>query len=375
MNTVAIVPAAGKGLRANLGKNKLLALLGGKTVLERTLCALSSSPLISRIIVAVQQEDYDAVQELCTRIPTPTDLVLGGQTRTQSVANALAIVGDADIILIHDGARPHVTTDVIARCVNGANEHGSAIAAVSPVDTISVTEDGVITQTPNRDDLVCVQTPQAFRADELLRAYRQLQPTDVFPDDAGVYAKYIRAPHVVEGDRANVKLTHHEDFAVGGAYYCGTGFDVHRLVENRRLIIGGVEIPHEKGLLGHSDADVLTHAVMDALLSAAALGDIGKLFPDTDPAYEGADSIKLLRRVVALLHQNGFRVWNVSASVMAQRPKLAPFIPQMQEVLSRALEIPSFRVGIGATTTEGLGIVGEEQDIAVHATTLIIKKN
>ncbi len=375
MNTVAIVPAAGKGLRANLGKNKLLAVLDGKTVLERTLCALSSSPLISHIIVVVQQNDFDAVQELCTRIPTPSSLVLGGQTRTQSVANALSLVGDADIILVHDGARPYVTKEVIARCVNGAKENGSAIAAVSPVDTIAVTEGGVITQTPNRDALVCVQTPQAFRAKELQRAYQQVQPTDVFTDDASVYAKYIRAPYVVEGDRTNVKLTHQNDFAIGGAYYCGTGFDVHPLVENRPLVLGGVNVPHDKGLLGHSDADALTHAVMDALLSAAALGDIGKHFPDTDPTYKGADSIELLKHVVAMLREKGVAIWNVSATLMAQRPKLAPFIPQMQDVLSRACEIPACRVGIGATTTEGLGIVGQGQGIAVHATALIVKEN
>ena len=151
----------------------------------------------------------------------------------------------------------------------------------------------------------------------------------------------------------------------------GHGYDVHRLVEGRRLILGGVEIPFEKGLLGHSDADVLTHAIMDALLGAAALGDIGKLFPDSDPAYEGADSLKLLERVAGVLKENGYTVGNVDATVLAQRPKLAPHIPQMRERLARAMGTDMGRVSVKATTEEGLSFTGAGEGIAAHAVALI----
>ena len=151
----------------------------------------------------------------------------------------------------------------------------------------------------------------------------------------------------------------------------GHGYDVHRLVEGRKLILGGVEIPYEKGLLGHSDADVLTHALMDSLLGAAALGDIGHLFPDSDPRYEGADSIQLLRNVVAVLREHGYRIGNVDVTVIAQRPRLAPYIVQMREVLSTAMEIPVEFVSVKATTEEHLGFTGEGLGIAAHAVALI----
>ena len=153
----------------------------------------------------------------------------------------------------------------------------------------------------------------------------------------------------------------------------GHGYDVHRLVEGRRLILGGVDIPWEKGLLGHSDADVLTHALMDALLGAAALGDIGKLFPDKDPAYEGADSVELLRKVTALLREQGYRIANVDCTVIAQRPRLAPHIPEMRRRLAEAMELETDRVSVKATTEEGLGFTGEGLGIAAHAVALIEK--
>ena len=154
----------------------------------------------------------------------------------------------------------------------------------------------------------------------------------------------------------------------------GHGYDVHRLVEGRRLILGGVEIPFEKGLLGHSDADVLAHAVMDALLGAAALGDIGKLFPDNDPAYEGADSLALLKRVTQVLEENGYKIGNVDSTVLAQRPKLAPHIPLMRERLAQAMGIDHRQVSVKATTEEGLGFTGTGEGIAVHSVALIEEK-
>ena len=155
----------------------------------------------------------------------------------------------------------------------------------------------------------------------------------------------------------------------------GHGYDVHRLVRSRKLILGGVELPFEKGLLGHSDADVLTHAVMDALLGAAALGDIGKLFPDSDPAYEGADSLILLRRVTEVLAEHGYRIGNVDATVLAQRPKLAPHIPAMREKLAGAMGISAEQVSVKATTEEGLGFTGTGEGIAAHAVALVEKEN
>ena len=212
-----------------------------------------------------------------------------------------------------------------------------------------------------------VQTPQAFNTEELKRAFSMMKPTDEFTDESGLYAAYIGKCKLVEGSADNKKLTYKSDFALLGDLYAGTGFDLHTLAEGRKLILGGIEIPHTKGLLGHSDADVLTHAIMDAMLSAASLGDIGKHFPDTDERYKGISSMILLENVRSLIHKSGYKLKNVAAVIMAQKPKLSPFVEKIRKNLAEKLGVEESSVGITCTTLEGIGIVGREEGIAVQA--------
>ena len=230
--------------------------------------------------------------------------------------------------------------------------------------------------TPERSTLRAVQTPQAFRAAELVRAYAAAGLGET--DDAAVYEKAGGCVYLFEGEGTNLKLTSPEDFyaaqaILGGGKMMrvGSGYDVHAFAEGRKLILGGVEISHEKGLAGHSDADVLIHAIMDALLGAAALGDIGKHFPDTDQAYKDIDSRKLLARVGELLAQHGYRIGNIDAVVIAQAPKLSPHISAMRQNIARSLGISEEGVSVKATTTEGLGFEGRKEGIAAQASVLI----
>ena len=196
-----------------------------------------------------------------------------------------------------------------------------------------------------------------------------------FTDESSLYSKYIGKPKIVKGSPSNKKLTLPEDFAVSENLYVGTGFDLHVFAPDRKLILGGIEIPHDKGLLGHSDADVLTHAIMDAMLSSASLGDIGRHFPDTDPAYKGISSMKLLEKVVELLKKSGYRLKNVSSVIMAQKPKLAKFVDGIRRNLALALGVEDEQVGITCTTLEGIGTVGREEGIAVQSYCLTVKEN
>lgn len=398
-----IIAAAGKGERAGLSENKLLFKdASGKTVLERTLFAFVRSGIIDEYVVAVSPADRAVMEKL---LPKEVKIVVGGKTRSESVKNALEAV-TGEIVLIHDGARPFVSKEIISACAESAKKFGSGIAAAASRDTIckadsfAGSEDfpeneslAEITEYIGKSGLYSVQTPQGFRTELIKKAYA-LAGERTFNDDGEVYATYIGAPVLTAGSSKNVKLTFKEDFEpTGEACFCGefgknglkklsgageyrfgTGFDCHKFAKNRKLILGGVEIAHDKGLLGHSDADVLSHAITDAILSAAAMRDIGYHFPDTDPAYEGADSIKLLKTALALVGEKGFAVTSVSATIMAEKPKLLKRIPEITANLAAALGIKEDRVGIAATTLEGLGFVGREEGICVQATATLFKK-
>lgn len=294
---------------------------------------------------------------------------MGGSTRSLSVLEALN-AASGDMVLIHDGARPFVTEKIIDECINGVLSFGSAIAALPCVDSIAeLDENGNVIQC-SRARKCAVQTPQAFFTEDILRAYdlaARNGELEAFTDESGIYSRYIRPAHAVEGDIKNKKLTYPEDFLPLGGLRAGTGFDLHRLERGRKLILGGVEIPHDKGLLGHSDADVLTHAVMDALLSAAALRDIGYYFSDKDEKYKDICSLVLLKEVLRLLKDEGYAPHNVSAVIQAQKPKLSPYVNEIRAKLAAELNLPLSAVGIGCTTLEGIGIVGREEGIAVTA--------
>lgn len=371
MKVSLILTCAGKGTRAGFEKNKLLINFNGKTVLERTVSPFIKSGLIDEYIVTCSKEDKNEMADL---LPKEFILVSGGKTRTQSVKNALKRT-TGDIVLIHDGARPFVTQKIIKDAIEGAVNFGSAITAIPSKDTVAKGDEN-ISEYLGKKELFIIQTPQAFNTNQIKKAF-ELAGDKSFNDDGEVYFEYIGNPHLILGDAKNVKLTFKEDFELLNTAFnvkVGVGFDCHKLVKNRKLILGGIEIPHNLGLLGHSDADVLTHAVMDAILSGAGLRDIGYYFPDTDGKYKDAVSTELLKQVLELVDKKGYKVKSVSAVIMAEKPKLLKYIPDIANNLKNILDIGIDDIGIGATTLEGLGFIGREKGICVHSTATLIEK-
>lgn len=364
-----IIAAAGSGERARLDKNKILVNVGGTTCIKKTFDAFYGSGLIDEYVVAAKPEETDEIKGI---LPDFVKIVAGGKARTESVKNALKVT-TGDIVLIHDGARPFVTAEVIKNCIESAIEFGSGVAAIPSRDTV-IRNGEQSAEYLGKSGLYLIQTPQGFKTEEIKKAYESAGDK-TFNDDGEAYLNCFGTLKIVAGDKNNVKLTYPEDFDFSPRRETrfGTGFDCHRLVENRKLILGGVKIPHDKGLLGHSDADVLTHAVMDAILSACALRDIGYWFPDSDEKYKGADSMKLLAEVLKIVGEKGFKPESVSAVIMAEKPKLLKHIPTITESLAKALGVSPDKVGISATTLEGLGFVGREEGICVHANAVIVK--
>lgn len=368
MKVSLILACAGQGKRAGFNKNKLLVRMkDGLTVFEKTLSAFRNSKLIDEYIISASAVDKEQLTLLSNG---DCIIVEGGETRTDSVKNALALV-TGDVVLIHDGARPFVTAKMIKDCIDLAFEKGGCIPVVPTKDTMVSGLNDVCYL--GKSGIYSVQTPQGFRTNLIINAYAHAGAR-TYNDDGEVYKNFTGELYTYEGDVDNVKLTFKEDFKTENPEYrFGVGFDSHRLVENRKLILGGITIPHDKGLLGHSDADVLTHAIMDAILSASANRDIGYHFSDKDPAFKDADSMKLLERVLEMTKNLGYKVSSISASIMAEKPKLLKIIPGISKNLASALELPLDKVGISATTLEGLGFVGREEGICVHATATLIK--
>lgn len=367
MKVSLILTCAGKGSRAGFEKNKVLMPVDGEVCFLKALNVFIESGLISEYFITASDNDFEEIKNLS---PDFVKVVLGGNTRSQSIENALNKV-TGDIVLIHDGARPFLSTELVKSCVNTVVNFGSAIPCIPNVNTMAIVENDEIISYVGKDGLYSVQTPQGFITEDIKHAYACAQG-DSANDDGSLYAKFIKNPHIYVGEKENIKLTFKDDFNEKDVRF-GTGFDCHKLVENRALILGGITIPHDKGLLGHSDADVLTHAVMDAILSGAGLRDIGYYFPDTDPKYKGAFSIDLLKEVLAMINKNGFSVKSVSAVIMAEKPKLLKHIPTIKENLAKVLEVPLDKIGLGATTLEGLGFVGREEGICVHANVVLEK--
>ena len=368
MKISAVVPAAGAGARAGFSKNKLLPFYRGEPVLYRTVSALSACESIGEIVIAAAKRDIADISAMFEKFAN-VRAVCGGDTRTQSVLFALRACDSPDYVLIHDGARPFVTQKILSDCIETVRAHGSAVCALPVTDTIALCAEEKIGSIPDRSALYALQTPQAFSYAEILAAYEKIGG-ETFTDDSGVYAKFVAPPQIFAGDVKNKKLTFREDFLSDPlpAPRVGVGIDTHAFGKAQdHIVLGGARIPSESGLIAHSDGDVLVHAVMDALLSAAALPDIGHLFPDTDPAFADADSLRLLERVRDLLAEKGFAPRNVSAAIQAERPRLQKYIPAMRENIARALRISPDDVGLSAGTNEGLGYVGEGKGITVTA--------
>ena len=379
-----ILLAGGSGSRMGAGKNKVLLSLSGEAVICRAARAFRG--LVDGRVVVARQEDQEAISQALSGagLMDNTRIIPGGDTRQASVWNGLQALPEAcDRVLIHDGARCLVDEDTIRRAMEGVDACGSGVAAIPAVDTVKqVDSEDHVVATPDRGALRAVQTPQAFTVALIRRAHEQArQDGYVGTDDASLVERLGVPVQLTLGSRRNIKLTTPEDCAIAQALLCpspalpalriGQGYDVHRLVEGRKLILCGVEVPHILGLLGHSDADVALHALMDAMLGAMALGDIGRHFPDTDPQYRGISSMKLLTHVVSLLHGHGARVTNADITIVAQRPKLLPFVPQMRQNVADALGLPMDRVNVKATTTERLAFEGREEGISAQAVCLV----
>ena len=380
----AVLLAAGNSTRMGGSRSKVLEELGGRPALCRSLEVLDRCPLIGEICLVCREQDRADMLPLASGLATPVQVVPGGAQRQDSVERGVeALTAPWEYVAIHDGARPLVTEEVLAAVCRDAMAHGAATAAVPSKDTCKLADEaGFVAATPARDRLWAVQTPQAFS----LALYREAlgkarAAGQSYTDDCQLIEAAGGSVKLTMGDYRNIKLTTPEDLLAARAYLggeggkktvrIGYGYDVHRLVEGRKLILAGVEVPFEKGLLGHSDADVIAHAVADALLGAAALGDIGHLFPDTDPRYAGADSLKLLGEVCRLLREKGFSIGNIDATLLAQRPKIAPHISRMRENLAAACGIPVGQVSVKATTEERLGFTGREEGMAASAVCLL----
>ncbi len=384
MKTVAIIPAGGSGKRLGADVAKQYLLLGGLPVLVRTLIVFQKSVAVDEIILAVPAEDLASVRKQFIEpygLTKVSAVVAGGKERQDSVRNGLAAARrPCGVVVVHDGVRPFVTGDMIARVVEAAARDGAAAIGVPAKDTIKETTDArVVTATLPRRNLWQTQTPQAFRYDLLRRAYDQATRDSFFGTDDASLVERLGAPvRLLSGAYENIKITTPEDLVIAEAFLtkqeknamtflCGLGYDSHRFASGRKLVLGGVEIPFERGLAGHSDADALLHAVCDALLGLAGAGDIGRHFPDTDPAYKDISSLLLLERVGKMLADRNIRIHHIDATVLTEKPKLSPYAPLMAANIAGTLRIPETSVNIKAKTNEGMGFVGRGEGVAVEA--------
>ena len=380
MTVSVIIAAGGQGTRIGGGVPKQWLAIGGKTLLERSVAAFDAHPRISEIVVVLPHGSDTAAP---ATVAKPRRVVTGGARRQDSVAEGFAAVSaDASVVLVHDAARPFVTADVIDRAIDGAIAHGAVVPAVPVHDTVKQTaaaSGARVVATLPRETLFLAQTPQGFRRDVLADAIDAGRKGASGTDEAMLAEQAGYEVHVVPGDEANVKITTAADLerararSMAPAFRIGTGYDLHVFAEGRPLRLGGVTIPYDRGLKGHSDADAVCHAVTDAILGAANLGDIGRLFPDTDPRWKDADSLKLLADAAARVRDAGWQVVNVDVVVIAERPKIGPHAAAMQQSLAAALGLDPGAIAIKGKTNEGVDATGRGEALAVHAVALIAR--
>jgi 2-C-methyl-D-erythritol 4-phosphate cytidylyltransferase / 2-C-methyl-D-erythritol 2,4-cyclodiphosphate synthase len=391
---VAIIAAGGQGRRLGSGRPKQYLELGGVPILERSVRAFVDHPRISDVVVALPPGDAADPPGFIRALGSRVRVVAGGERRQDSVALAFAAAGqDAEVIVIHDAARPLVDAATIERTVDAAVAWGAAIAALPVRDTVKVAESAsvgeepapVIEATIDRERVWLAQTPQAFTRAVLADAVAQGEAGASGTDEAALAELAGHRVHLVEGSARNMKITTADDLVVAARllagdesvsaqeFRIGTGYDSHRFVQGRPLLLGGITIPYAAGLQGHSDADALCHAITDAVLGAAALGDIGRHFPDDDPRWKDADSVELLREAVRLVRNAGFRVVNVDATVVAERPKLSPYVERIRARLAPALDVSEGAISVKGKTNEGMGETGRGEGIVVHAVALIVR--
>lgn len=375
------------------GLPKQFLELAGQPILVRTLAQVIDVEEVVQVVIPLPAGHLLQAKSLleCRPWRVPVECVRGGPNRQESVRRALVHArSDADLILVHDAVRPLCDTGLMNRVLDAARTKGAAVPVIPATETIQrVSQRGRILSTPPREELHAVQTPQCFQASILRPSLERARKAGFQGTDESSIVRWAGHPVIaVRGAANNIKITRPIDLKLaeliltessgstekGSAMIrVGQGIDCHRLVEGRRLILGGVLIPFEKGLEGHSDADVLTHAICDALLGAAAMGDIGQHFPDTDPAHRSRPSLEFLGEVRAKLRQAGWIVRNVDAVLIVQRPRLAPFVPEMRRKIAESLGVQEEDVSVKATTTEGMNAEGRGEGISAQAVALIEK--
>jgi 2-C-methyl-D-erythritol 4-phosphate cytidylyltransferase/2-C-methyl-D-erythritol 2,4-cyclodiphosphate synthase len=393
----AIIPAAGSGIRMGLSSPKQFFELKGVPILIHTLRIFQQAESIGLIIVVVPSEHRLWVEDLVRSydLTKVYRVIAGGNKRQDSVLAGLeALPEEVELVLVHDGVRPFVPISVVENCLQEAETSGAAMAAIQAKDTLkAVSGQKIIERTINRADVWQAQTPQVARKLLLKKAYALAAEKDGFiaTDEAGLLELLGYPVKVVKGAEKNIKITRPEDLTLARAIIMenrqggnnskescrcrsGSGYDAHRLVPGRLLILGGEEIQYEKGLQGHSDADVLTHALCDAILGAAAAGDIGEHYPDTDHKLKNISSLKMLESVVGLVAEKGYALANADITVVAQMPRLAPYFAAMKKNLAAACAADPGAINLKATTTEGMGFEGRGEGISAHAVVMLKKK-
>ncbi len=379
----AIVAAGGSGQRAGLAKQWLE--LGGETVLRRSARLLADCPGVDELVLVVPAGEEARATAALAGLGKPGRAVAGGPARADSVRNGLAALPDCEVVLVHDAARPFATPALVARVAEAAARDGAALAALPVTDTVKRAgraapgEPARVAATLDRRELWLAQTPQGFRRELLLRAYAAAgAEASAATDECGLVERLGAPVTLVPGEPGNFKITSPEDVARARALTespvaSGVAYDCHRFEPGRRLILGGVEFEGD-GLLGHSDADVCAHAIGDAILGAAGLGDLGRHFPDSDPRWKGVSSLRLLSEISALAAAAGWRLGNADVTLAARRPKIAPRAAEMRSRMAEALGVSPSQVNVKATTGEGMGFVGRGEGIAAHAVALLVRR-
>ena len=379
----AIIVAAGSGSRAGEGLPKQFRLIDGMPMLRHSLGALSAHRKIDAIVVVVADGQEQRVREIVADLADVT-VINGGETRRESVRNGLQhlqIKSEFKSVLIHDAARPFLPQKIIGDLVAALESHVGAVPALPVTDSLARSDDGAtLSASESRDGLWRIQTPQAFRLNAICTAHDQWNAAQEATDDARMAMAAGFSVALIPGDERLAKYTFPSDFAGHTKHNApmhifrtGTGYDVHRLVENEELWLCGIKIEHDKGLSGHSDADVALHALTDAILGAAALGDIGDHFPPSDPQWRGAASDRFLTHAVSLVAGKGYAISNVDVTIICEAPKIGPHREKMRQRVSEILQINIDAVSIKATTTERLGYTGRGEGIAAQAVATLMK--
>lgn len=383
----AIIAAGGRGARLGGQVPKQLRTVGGQTLLERSIAPFDASERIDEIVVVLPAELAAAPPVEVREVRTPVRWVAGGARRQDSVAAGLDAVDPAsEVVVVHDAARPFCGPELIERTIDAAVESGAAIAALPAFDTVKEgrLENGTafVGATLARDRIFLAQTPQAFRTGVLRDAIARGGGAAA-TDEATLAERAGHPVRLVEGDPANVKITRAADLAAADrlasaaavAPRVGLGYDLHRFAAGRRLMLGGVHVPGPRGLLGHSDADAVCHAVADALLGAAGAGDIGQRYPDDDVRWKDAASIDLLREVAGVVRDLGFIAGNVDVVVVTEWPRIRPLADAMRQRLAAALAVDPGRVAVKGKTSEGVGEVGRGEALVVHAVASLVPRS